>query len=162
MLRFRAGPTDTGVVSRSRRSPREEVDDLLASLPDAFVVAPVDAMRLVAGPPGVFLVVANDDPTDGAAIDPAPLSLRVRAVLAEHLTLVPYVHPIVVGPEGAPTSTATLVPPELLVSVLLEGAPTLSDYVLNSIRRLAAGGILLPEQGAPRPVRGWSGAPALH
>ncbi|HEY4377792.1 MAG TPA: hypothetical protein VGM93_11565 [Acidimicrobiales bacterium] len=154
-------------MSRSHRTAREEVDDLLESLPDAFVVVPVGSMRLVAGPPGVFLVAAvaddnPDDPDDGEPTDPAPWSLRVRAFLAEHLTLVPYVHPIVVGPEGAAVTTATLVPPQLLVSVLLEGAPILSDYVLNRIRRLAAGGILLAEREAPRPVRGWHGAPALH
>lgn len=149
-------------VSRPHRTLTEEVDDLLGSLPESFVVAPVGQLRLVAGPPGVHLVVADDDATGTTTPDPAALSLRLRALLAEHLTLVPYVHPIVVGPETEAVTNATRVPPELLVELLVEGATILSDYVLNGIRRLASGGILLTEREAPGPVRGWTGAAALH
>lgn len=135
--------------------------------------------RFVAGPPGAYIVAhagtapsssssasssepaASGPPTPSVPPDLARLATDIRTALSEHLTLVPFVQPLLVSTEqrSHPSVRATVVPPELLLDVLVEGPPILNEAVLARIAAIVAEGHLDRIQSSPPPpLRGWAGA----
>ncbi|MCU0267480.1 MAG: hypothetical protein MUF83_02420 [Acidimicrobiales bacterium] len=129
------------------RSPPADVDEVLRDLPESHVVAARQTLRFVAGPNGAFLV-ADEQDTEGHKADRLlALASRIRAVLAEHLPLVPFVSPIVVSPVWSPVwvvteAPTTVVPLDLLRRILVEGPTVVSDSTLDVLARLVVDGSL--------------------
>lgn len=145
-------------MARARRPSGDPLDELLA-LPETFVVGVLADARFVAGPPGAYIVAHADNaawrapPSEpppsvrvGPSVPPdlARLASDVRTALSEHLTLVPFVQPLLVSTasQSHPSVRATVVPPELLLDVLVEGPPILNESALARIAAIVAEGHL--------------------
>ncbi|MCU1354029.1 MAG: hypothetical protein JWM05_3238 [Acidimicrobiales bacterium] len=148
-------------MTRATRSSGVDLDDLLTSLPSSFVTCPLPGATLVAGPSGVYLVVerAAESPEPP---DPAALASAVRVVLADHLTLAPFVHPLVLVDDDASSATVTVVPRSLLLEALTDGPRLVDDVTIRRLGELIVGGVLDLGRDPDAAVRGWAGAPSLH
>jgi hypothetical protein len=123
--------------------PLERIDEVLGSLPEAFVVASSGEARLVVGPPGAFVLLdgsgaaaASGPGADRAAL----LAVTTRTALADHLAWVPFIDAVVVTAERSVADpSATAVPLDLLAEVLTEGPLVIDDTTIAAIAGLVAG-----------------------
>ena len=157
-------------MARDRSSSPEPLDEVLGDLPSDFVVRSLGPVWLVAGPTGIFVVAGGPGAMDGSERSAGVLGLgrlaaEVRSVLADQLTLVPMVQPLIVTsrPGGSPDSGATVVPPDLLLDVLVSGSTVLGPQALARVAAVvdagnlqALGGPLVP------PMPGWLGAGSVE
>jgi hypothetical protein len=128
-------------------NPAEHLDELLTELAPIYTIASQGVARFVAGPSGVFVLVAAGDEPNRAAETAARLAAATRAALADHLAWVPFVDAVVVtsgdpgrrtGGEETPLESpqATAVPFDLLGEVLVEGRPMIDETALVVVNRL--------------------------
>lgn len=128
--------------------------DTLDRLPQGFVIVALPGAWFVAGEPGVYVVASEseghgDESRGGDDEAVGRLAARVRGVLAQHLSWVPFVHALLVAERRRPVPAATAVPGDLLFDVLTEGRPSLGAETLGRIAELADRG-LLAEAARPR------------
>ncbi|HYI62755.1 MAG TPA: hypothetical protein VEW93_13230 [Acidimicrobiales bacterium] len=112
----------------------DDLDRVLDTLPDGYVVRPVGDARFVLGPTGAHVLALDD----GGADVPRAVGLLasvIRSSLADQVAWVPFVHALLVTDRDEPCPPATCVPPGLVPSVLLEGPALLRP---EDLRRLVA------------------------
>ncbi|MCU1452745.1 MAG: hypothetical protein JWN46_891 [Acidimicrobiales bacterium] len=148
-------------MSRATRSANVGLGELLAELPSPFVTCAVDDGWLVAGPPGVYLVMQSTPDCRGLR-EADLLASRVRVTLAHHLTLAPYVHPLLVAERPTARPGGSVVRRDMLRDVLIHGLTLVDPVTLARIRELAASGELAGGPTVRDGARGWAGAPSLH
>lgn len=140
-------------MSLIRRSPAGDLTELLARLPEDFVVGAVGASagaQFVAGPPGAYVIAPHSRIRGGHLPDLDRLASLLRAKLAERLTLVPFIQPLLVssGREEAADEPVTslnqppVVPLDLLLEVLVEGRPILDPATITRLDELVLAGDL--------------------
>jgi hypothetical protein len=112
----------------------EQIDRLLAGLPATHTVASQESARLVVGPSGATVILLGERDVANAADRAARLAAATRASLADHVAWVPFVDAVVVtdDAERSPAS-ATVVPPDLLGEVLVEGPEVIDPPALGVI-----------------------------
>jgi hypothetical protein len=112
----------------------ELIDRLLAGLPATHTVASQDAARLVVGPCGATVVLLGERDVPDAADRAARLAAATRTALADHVAWVPFVDAVVVTDDADRSATAaTVVPPDLLGEVLVEGPEVIDPPALDVI-----------------------------
>jgi hypothetical protein len=160
-LKAHAPATDSTIVDAGDQLPIA-LDDVLAALPDGFVVADDGAGgRLVVGPPGAFVLLPL--PVGGNARDDAARRVHVlahetRAELGEHVAWVPFLDALLVstGPllRGADVTVAPL---DLLGAVLRDGPELIDRATLEFVAGVIGRGRLgcwQPRSGAGMRARG--------
>jgi hypothetical protein len=112
----------------------EQIDRLLAGLPPTHTVASQESARLVVGPCGATVILLGERNVPDAADRAARLAAATRTALADHVSWVPFVDAVVVTDDvdRSPTS-ATVVPPDLLGEVLVEGPEVIDPPALDVI-----------------------------
>ena len=111
-----------------------DLDDALSQLPAHFVIGQLDDARLVVGPTGCTVLLAQ-------ASGPAPehtsseLAQQTRLSLADHLSWVPFVDALVVTAEGNIGSIVS-VELDLLVDLLTDGPTILDDATAQRLAEL--------------------------
>jgi hypothetical protein len=117
---------------------RDGVDRALAALPGDFCLAGAGTARLVVGPPGAFVLEAcTPVRLDVSAARVAGLAVATRAILADHVSWVPFVDGLVVLDGGRATHPAvTVVPSDLLLDTLVQGPEVIDGTVLRTARGL--------------------------
>jgi hypothetical protein len=116
------------------------LDDVLGDLPGSFVVAADGDARLVVGPAGAFVLLPLVPPAgyqsevDEAARRVQALAARTRSGLSDHLTLVPFLDPLLVstGPLVRDLHV-TVAPVDLLADVLTSGPARIDDPTLAAV-----------------------------
>jgi hypothetical protein len=122
------------------------IDQVLAGLPPALVVASDGDARFVAGPAGAFVLLPT--PPRGPAVDGAArriqdLAARTRADLGEHVAWVPFLDALLVSASRlVRRADVTVAPVDLLGVVLTEGPPVIDATTLAALRAAVAGGLL--------------------
>jgi hypothetical protein len=133
-----AQPTDRRHVSDAGHLNHSGLDDAIAALPSACIVAHQGEARLVIGPSGAFVLLAThgDRVTiEATAHRLADLVLTTRNALCDHLTWVPFVDALLVTSADAPHDVdVTVVPGDLVHDVLIEGPTVITLGTLNAIR----------------------------
>ena len=153
---------------RGRPTLHFELGATLGTLPDQFIVSELSGAQFVAGPSGVYVIAAVDQsrvrvPDLRSVPDLGRLAAQVRASLADHLTLVPFVQALRVSAEGGAgagrsesehteENGSPIVPIDLLVDVLVEGRPILSPATVHRLDELAVSGRLGPTTPMPTAV----------
>ena len=132
------GPAGESGRDRTRIVALPALDRLLDDLPAEFCVASHDVLRLVVGPPGVFVLSSE---RAGSAEQVAGLLIRasidVREMLADHLGWGPFVDALfVTDHDGVAFPTVTGVPFDLLRATLLEGHVSITERQLIAVRQL--------------------------
>jgi hypothetical protein len=126
------------------------MDDVLDGLPSDWVVGRFEQARLVVGASGAFVLVAGRDELASAANQAHALAQHTRAVLAHHLSWVPFIDAAVVTVVDQPAEAwATVVPVDLLGELLVEGKPVIDGPALTVVSSLLDDGRL----GDWRPAR---------
>ena len=125
------------------------------------MTCPVEDAWLVAGPPGVYLVIESTSVAGELSAADA-FAARVRVALADHLTLAPYVHPLLVSDDTPAQPGVSVVTRSRLRGALTEGLTLIDAATLDRIREVARHGLLQAGSHRPTGVRGWMGAPSLH
>ena len=128
-------------MARPRHPGPDDLDQVLATLPDDFTVRTVGAARFVLGPTGAH-VVAVDDGSEDAPATLAHIASLVRDALADRVTWVPFVHAMLVTERTDPCSPATRVPPVLMPGALVDGPTTLDDPARRRLVDALADGVL--------------------
>jgi hypothetical protein len=128
-------------VPWTRRPARAALDQLLEALPERFVIESLGPARFVAGPQGTYVVGTAED-TGPEVEDLGQLAAQVRAVLAQHLTWVPFVHPLLVSDDPHPGARVAVVPRSMLVDVLTEGREAIEDDAVDRIHELVHRGLI--------------------
>lgn len=128
-------------VPWTRRPARAALDQLLEALPERFVTESLGSARFVAGPQGTY-VVGTAEGTGPEADGLGQLAAQVRSVLAQHLTWVPFVHPLLVSDDPHPGSRVAVVPRSLLVDVLTEGRESIEEDAVDRIHELVHRGLI--------------------
>jgi hypothetical protein len=110
-------------------------EETLLVLPDGFHAVTTKVGALVVGPTGAYLVVDGDDVGDEAEAGSVAASAAtdLRRALAERTTWVPFIEPLVVSSNASPQSRASVVPRDLLVTVISEGHETVDDATVRRI-----------------------------
>lgn len=124
-----------------RRSLPHDLDHILDTLPDEYLVRTVGGARIVVGPGGAHIVVTGDASGERARVA-ARLAATARSTLAEHLAWVPFVHTLVVSEDESASDYATVVPLSLLAHLLTEGKGSIELDVLGPLRDVVASGVL--------------------
>lgn len=113
-----------------------DLDAVLTRLPSNFSVGRLDDARLVVGPTGCTVLIAQ-------ATGPAPehtcseLAQQTRLSLADHLSWVPFVDSLVVTAEGNIGSIVS-VELDLLIDLLTDGPTILDDATAQRLAELVA------------------------
>ena len=137
-------------VARPRHPGPDDLDQVLATLPDNFTVRTVGAARFVLGPTGAHVVAVDDGSEDAPC--PRPHASLVRDALADRVTWVPFVHAMLV------TERTDLLPgdpvPRLMPGALVDGPTTLDDPARRRLVDTLADGVLdrvstIPAGGHP-------------
>ncbi|MEZ5144923.1 MAG: hypothetical protein R2726_20760 [Acidimicrobiales bacterium] len=117
---------------------RDGIDRSLAVLPGDFAVAGAGATRLVIGPPGAFVLEGcAPERLEVGAARVAGLAAATRAILADHVSWVPFVDGlVVVAGRTDPHPSVTMVPVDLLVDTLVQGPEVVSPPVLSTVHAL--------------------------
>lgn len=110
----------------------EDLDRVLGTLPEGYVVSSIGEARFVLGPTGAH-VLALDDGRADAPREVARLASLIRSALADDVAWVPFVHALLVTDRGEPCPPATRVPPGLIPAALVEGPQLLRP---EELRRL--------------------------
>jgi hypothetical protein len=124
----------------------DAIDQVLASLPTALIVAADGDARFVAGPAGAFVLLPT--PPRGPAVDGAArrvhdLAARTRTDLGEHVAWVPFLDSLLVSTSRlVRRADVTVAPVDLLGVVLTEGPPVIDAAILAAVRRAVGGGLL--------------------
>ncbi|CAN5587426.1 hypothetical protein BH20ACT2_BH20ACT2_12230 [soil metagenome] len=119
-----------------------DVDAVLDELPPGYVVAGLSHHRLVAGPTGAFVVAPAGDADDHRADEAAALhhlAAATREALADHLSWVPFVDPLLVlapGSEAVVAPGAAAMPLDLLRHVLVAHHGVVDDDTLHRLTDL--------------------------
>lgn len=120
------------VFASSRSSV--DIDRELQQLPPSCLIAASGEQRLVVGPTGMYLVApgGRDNAADAECLSRSARELRTA--LADHVWWVPFVDPLVVTAGGARRAAdATLVPRDLLVELVIEGALIVDNATIERI-----------------------------
>lgn len=128
-------------MARPRHHGRDDLDQVLATLPDDFTVRPLGAARFVLGPTGAH-VVAVDDGSPDAPTTLAQIAGLVRDALADRVTWVPFVHAMLVTERDGPCPPATRVPPVLMPGALIDGPTTLDEPARQRLVDAVTSGVL--------------------
>lgn len=111
------------------------IDEVLSSLPDAYVVAGQGSARLVVGPCGAFVLQPADTDLSAAAARLNRLTAITREAMCDHVTLVPFLDALAVTAGEAPRHAAiTVAPLDLLADVLTHGPEVIDRPTLNALR----------------------------
>jgi hypothetical protein len=130
-------------VSLTLPNPLQGIDGVLSQLPSDWVIGGLDEARLVIGPSGAFVLVPGDGELAATAERAQGLASRTRAVLARHLSWVPFIDAAIVTATDQPTvAAAVVVPVDLLGELLIEGPPTIDAPAMDVLRGLLADGAL--------------------
>jgi hypothetical protein len=111
----------------------EQIDRLLAGLPATHTVASQESARLVVGPSGATVILLGERDVPDAADRAARLAAATRTALADHVAWVPFVDAVVVTDDAETATAATVVPPDLLGEVLVEGPEVIDPPALGVI-----------------------------
>ena len=128
-------------MARPRHTDPDDLDQVLAALPEGFTVRPLGAARFVLGPTGAH-VVALDDGSRDAPETLAHIAGLVRDALADRVTWVPFIHAMLVTERTDPCPPATRVPPVLMPGALLDGPTTLDGPARQRLVEAVASGVL--------------------
>lgn len=128
-------------MARPRHHGPDDLDQVLATLPDDFTVHALGAARFVLGPTGAH-VVAVDDGSPDAPATLAHIAGLVRESLADRVTWVPFVHAMLVTDRTDPCPPATRVPPVLMPGALVDGPTTLDDQARQRLVDALESGVL--------------------
>jgi len=127
-------------MGRSCTPTIDELDRVLGTLPAPFMVHAVGSARFVVGATGAYLVLLHDGVEEARSV--VRVAATIRSALAELMSWVPYVHPMLVTPHPVTAPQATVVSPERLFEVLTTGRPTLEDEILDRLAELLDGDFL--------------------
>lgn len=117
-----------------RHHGSDDLDRILGSLPDPYVVTALGRARFVLGPSGAH-VIALDDGTPAAPSALARLASVIRSALAERIAWVPFIDALLVTERDEPCPPATRVPHDLIASALVDGPDVITP---NDLARLLA------------------------
>ncbi len=126
-------------------TPLDGIDHILAELPSSWVVGWLDDGRLVIGPAGAFVLMPGQLDLAGTADRAQDLAVRTRTVLAHHISWIPFIDAAVVTMANRPavsTTSAIVVPVDLLGELLVGGPPVIDDPALAVLADLLAQGQL--------------------
>ena len=140
-----------------RRHGPEDLDRVLATLPDGYLVRPIGSSRFVLGATGAH-VLAIDDGRADAPREVGLLASVTRSALAEHVAWVPFVHALLVTEEERACPPATCVHPRLIPNALVEGPAVLGPEELGRLVASVRAGALNGLE-AVAPIRPPSAAP---
>jgi hypothetical protein len=130
-------------VSLTHPTPLNGIDAILAELPSDWLIGWLDEARLAIGPTGAFVLVPGQVDLAAAADRAQTLATRTRAVLAAHISWVPFIDAAVVTEADRPTEDAAMiVPVDLLGELLTEGSLVIDRPALAVLRNLLSGGSL--------------------
>ncbi len=119
---------------------RSGIDEVLTSLPPAFVIARRGDARLVMGPSGAFVLLptGRERPVVEKAADHLiELVLTTRRALCDHLTWVPFLDALLITNAEPPRGAdVTAVPLDLVHDVLVEGPVMITSGTLNGLREV--------------------------
>jgi hypothetical protein len=142
-LKAHGSAVDRSTVSVTHPTPTSGIDGILAELPSDWVIGSQAEARLVIGPSGAFVLVPGQIDLTTAADLAQDLAHRTRAVLARHISWVPFIDAAVVTEADRPTEdAAVVVPVDLLGELLIEGPPVIDRPALGVLRNLLAQGSL--------------------
>ncbi len=131
------------------------LDAALAGLPPEWAVAQSGRDRLVAGPSGAFVLRPCSGQVHRDARRVVQLARTTRAGLADHLAWVPVIDALLVT--GCPVedpAEATIIPVDLVTTVLLDGVQRLDEDTLRKLTGLLVERRLVPEWVPAAPVLG--------
>lgn len=110
----------------------EDLDRVLGTLPDDYVVRTIGEARFVLGPTGAHVLALDNGQAD-APRAVALLASVIRSSLADQVAWVPFVHALLVTERDQPCPPATRVPPALIPGALVEGPPLLRPDELSRL-----------------------------
>lgn len=113
-----------------------DLDDALAGLPPGFAVGTLDQARLVIGPTGCTVLMAQSSGTT-PELESSDLAQTTRLNLADHLSWVPFVDALVVTSENN-TGSIVSVELDLLVPLLVDGPTMLDEETITCLTALLA------------------------
>lgn len=133
--------TDTNYVNLPDDPMLRRLDEVLASLPQLYVVAARDDARFVAGPSGAFVLLPHVEVArNGSGINAAATRLDLlvqstRTALCDHLSWIPFLDSLLVSESDVKgPAPVTIVALDLLHDVLTEGPAVIDDTTLVGIR----------------------------
>ena len=116
-----------------------ELDDLILRLPRDWALGALGDARLVAGPPGAFVVRAAGDDIERETRELLHLTNATRVALSDHLHWVPFLDALLVtGGEDHHHPDVTLVPSDMLLDVLHDGHQPLDEATMDRLFILLA------------------------
>ncbi len=125
-----------------RHQGPDDLDHILGTLPDPYVVTPLGQARFVLGPSGAH-VIALDDGTPAAPGALARLASVVRSALAERIAWVPFIDALLVTERDEPCPPATRVPHALITSSLVDGPAVITPEDLDRMLAVVREGTLV-------------------
>jgi hypothetical protein len=116
-----------------------ELDDLVLRLPRDYALGSLGEARLVAGPPGAFILRAAGDDLEREARELLQVTNATRVALSDHLHWVPFLDALLVtGGENHQHPDVTLVPADMLLDVIRDGHQPLDESTMDRLFVLLA------------------------
>lgn len=131
----------------------DRLDAVLAALPPDWAVAELGIDRLVAGPAGAFVLRPSTGEHHRDAKRVTQIARATRTGLGDHLAWIPVIDALLVTPQRILEPVgATVIPVDMVASLLLEGMQPLDQETLRRITGLMVERRLTPEwiPAAPR------------